>query len=262
MSGGMLEIRGLRKAFGDNLVLDDVTLQIAAGEIVSLVGPSGSGKSTLLSLLTGAQRADAGEIRYDGVEIDDRVRPFAFMPQRDVLLPWRRILDNAAIGLEVAGLRRRDARARASELLGPFGLDGTERLFPRQLSGGMRQRVSFLRTVVQGRPVLLLDEPFGSLDAITRDELQRWLLEIWAKNRWSILLITHDIREAIRMSDRALVLAASPGRILGEVSVTRDIPRGDGFVRDLRVPELEDRLHRLLTAAARQNRPDAAGEAR
>jgi ABC-type nitrate/sulfonate/bicarbonate transport system ATPase subunit len=113
----------------------------------------------------------------------------------------------------------------------------------------MRQRVSFLRTVVQGRPVLLLDEPFGALDAITRDDLQRWLLDMWEESRWSILLITHDIREAIRMSDRVLVLGSSPGRIAGEVAVSRDIPRGDGFVRDPRIPELEDRLHRLLDAA-------------
>ncbi|MCH1883222.1 ABC transporter ATP-binding protein [Agrococcus sp. ARC_14] len=250
MNGGELEIQALRKSFGEKLVLDDVSLKVGAGEIVALVGPSGSGKSTLLSLLTGAQQADAGEIRYDGAQIDGRSRPFAFMPQRDVLLPWRRILDNAGIGLEVAGLSRGEARAKASELLAPFGLEGTERLYPRQLSGGMRQRVSFLRTVVQGRPVLLLDEPFGALDAITRDELQRWLLGIWAEHRWSILLITHDIREAIRVADRVLVLGA-PGRIAGEIAVTRDIPRDDGFVRDLRVPGLEDRLHRLLSEAAR-----------
>lgn len=254
MSGGVLEIERLAKSFGTKPVLTDVSFQVAKGEIVGLVGPSGSGKSTLLSQLTGAQRPDAGSIRYDGVPIADRARPFAFMPQRDVLLPWRRILDNAAIGLEVAGHSRRDARAKASELLAPFGLEGTEELYPRQLSGGMRQRVSFLRTVVQRRPVLLLDEPFGALDAITRDELQRWLLDIWAENRWSILLITHDIREAIRMSDRVLVLSA-PGTITGEVEVTRDIPRGDSFVRDLRVPELQDRLHQLLHAAARNAAP-------
>lgn len=251
MTGGALELRGLSRSFGDRLVLDDVSFDVAAGEVVALVGPSGSGKSTLLSLLTGALRPDAGDIRYDGSPVAGRNRPFAFMPQRDVLLPWRRVIDNAGIGLEVAGVTRREARERASALLGPFGLEGAERLFPRQLSGGMRQRVAFLRTVVQGRPVLLLDEPFGALDAITRDDLQRWLLDIWEESRWSILLITHDIREAIRLSDRVLVLASSPGRIAGEAVVSRDIPRRDGFVRDPRVPELEDRLHRLLDAARR-----------
>lgn len=251
MTGGALELRGLRKAFGERLVLDGVSLEVAAGEVVALVGPSGSGKSTLLSLLTGGLRPDAGEIRYDGAPVAGRERPFAFMPQRDVLLPWRRVIDNAGLGLEVAGLPRRAAREKASALLGPFGLQGSERLYPRQLSGGMRQRVAFLRTVVQGRPVLLLDEPFGALDAITRDDLQRWLLDIWEESRWSVLLITHDIREAIRLADRVLVLAASRGRIAGEVAITRDIPRGEGFVRDARVPAMEDRLHRLLDDARR-----------
>ncbi|WOF23033.1 ABC transporter ATP-binding protein [Microbacterium betulae] len=247
MSAQPLEVDGLCKAFGDRRVLDRVSLHVEPGEVVSIVGPSGSGKSTLLALLTGALAADAGAVRYAGAAVGDD-RPFAFMPQRDVLLPWRRMLDNTTIGLEVAGLPRREARERAGRLFAPFGLAGTEMLYPRQLSGGMRQRVSFLRTIVQGKPVLLLDEPFGSLDAITRDELQQWLLGMWAESRWSMLLITHDIREAIRMSDRVLVLASSPGRIVGDVAVTRAIPRGDGFVRDPRVPELEDRLRRMLAA--------------
>lgn len=248
-TGGALELRGLRKSFGARPVLDQVSLEVGAGEIVALVGPSGSGKSTLLSLLTGALRPDAGEILFDGAPVAGRRRPFAYMPQRDVLLPWRRIVDNAGIGLEVAGARRAEARARVTPLLAPFGLAGTERLFPRQLSGGMRQRVSFLRTVVQERPVLLLDEPFGALDAITRDELQRWLLEMWQANGWSILFITHDIREAVRMADRVLVLPSAPGPLLEGVRITRDIPRTDGFLTDPRVPRLEERLHRLLGEA-------------
>lgn len=252
-AGAALELRGIGKSFGDHPVLADVSLTVGAGEIVSLVGASGSGKSTLLSLLTGALRPDTGEIRYGGEPVapaaGGRDRPFAFMPQRDVLLPWRRILDNACIGLEVAGVPRRAARERAAELFAPFGLAGTEARYPRQLSGGMRQRVSFLRTVVQGKPVLLLDEPFGALDAITRDELQRWLLDIWAAHGWSILLITHDIREAVRLSDRVLVLPQRAGRIAGDVPVSRDIPRGDGFLLDGRVPPLEARLHALMVAA-------------
>ncbi|WP_290514316.1 ABC transporter ATP-binding protein [Aeromicrobium sp.] len=245
---GALELRGVRKAFGERQVLDDISFDVGAGEVVALVGASGSGKSTLLSILTGAVQPDAGEICFDGSPVA-RERPFAYMPQRDVLLPWRRIIDNAGIGLEVARVPRGEARRRVRELLEPFGLVGTERLYPRQLSGGMRQRVSFLRTVVQGRPVLLLDEPFGALDAITRDELQRWLLEIWSANGWSILLITHDIREAVRMSDRVLVLPSSPGPLTGEVLVDRSVDRIDGFITDPHVHRLEERLHTLLGEA-------------
>lgn len=250
MMVGDLEVYQVSKQFGQREVLRDVSFTIGEGEIVSLVGPSGSGKSTLLSILTGSLAADHAHLRFAGASVPTRQRPFAYMPQRDVLLPWRRILDNATIGLEVAGVGRSEARARAAELLTPFGLAGTELLFPRQLSGGMRQRVSFLRTVIQGRPVLLLDEPFGALDAITREELQQWLLDIWAENGWSILLITHDIREAIRMSDRALVLPGNPGPITGEVRVDRSIPRGEQFVLDPRVPPLESRLRTLLHSAA------------
>src|SRR5690625_2890843 len=158
------------------------------------------------------------------------------MPQQDVLLPWRRVIDNAAIGLEVVGWPRERARAEARKLLEPFGLSGAEALHPSQLSGGMRQRVSFLRTVVQGRPVLLLDEPFGALDAITRDELQRWLVSMWEARGWSILFVTHDIREAVRLADRVLIMPSTPGPLRGDVVVDRAIPRLDGFLTDPRVP--------------------------
>ncbi|GGO67598.1 ABC transporter [Microbacterium nanhaiense] len=244
-----LVVSRLAKSFGSRRVLSEVSFELAPGEIVALVGPSGSGKSTLLSLLTGALEPDEGTISFDGSAVSGRARPFAYMPQRDVLLPWRRILDNAALGVEVAGASRAAARARVAPLFAPFGLAGTERLFPRQLSGGMRQRVSFLRTVAQDKPVLLLDEPFGALDAITRDELQRWLLEIWAENGWSILLITHDIREAVRMADRVMVLPREAGPLADPVHVTREIPRIDGFVTDPRVPSLEEELHGRLRRA-------------
>ncbi|RGE18850.1 ABC transporter ATP-binding protein [Leucobacter sp. wl10] len=247
---GALEVRGLGVSLGARRVLDRVSFGISPGEIVALVGASGSGKSTLLSILTGALHPDVGEIRFGGAPVPVRDRPFAYMPQRDVLLPWRRIVDNAGVGLEVAGVPRGEARERVARLLEPFGLVGTERMYPRQLSGGMRQRVSFLRAVVQDRPVLLLDEPFGALDAITRDELQRWLLGIWRLNEWSILLITHDIREALRLADRVLVLPSAPGPLAGEVLVDRGISRIDGFVTDPRVPALEERLHGLLAAAS------------
>lgn len=241
-----LEVAGLRKSYADQTVLDGVGLTVRPGEVVSLIGPSGSGKSTLLRVLTGAVAPDAGTVLFDGEPVAGRIRPFAYMPQRDVLLPWRRALDNAAIGLEVGGMPRARARRRAGDLFDVFGLAGTEGRYPRQLSGGMRQRVSLLRTVVQGKPLLLLDEPFGALDAITRDDLQAWLLGIWAEHHWSILLVTHDIREAVRLSDRVHVLSASPARLVGEATVGRDIDRGDGLVTDPRVAGIEARLRELL----------------
>ncbi|MEJ6490618.1 ABC transporter ATP-binding protein [Leucobacter sp. USCH14] len=249
-----LEMRGIGKRFGEQLVLENVSFDVGAGEIVAIIGASGSGKSTLLSLLTGALNPDAGEILFEGAPLPQRDRPFAYMPQRDALLPWRRVVENAAIGLEVRGVRRDEARRRVRELIGPFGLTGSERRYPRQLSGGMRQRVSFLRAVVQDRPILLLDEPFGALDAITRDELQRWLLEMWRGAGWTIICITHDIREAVRLADRVLVLPSTPGALLGEIAVPRDIPRGDGILADPRVPRLEAELHALLRAATYPSR--------
>ncbi len=247
---GRLDIRDVSMSFGDKRVLDQVSLTMHPGEIVALVGPSGSGKSTLLNILIGALEPDRGKILVDGEPISQRNRPFAYMPQRDVLLPWRTILDNAGIGLEVAGVPRAKARERVRALVEQFGLAGTETQYPRQLSGGMRQRVSFLRTVVQERPILLLDEPFGALDAITRDELQRWLLGIWAANSWSILLITHDIREAVRLADRVLVLPSVPGPLIDGVAVSRNIPRTTGFLTDPRVPPLEAALQSQLERAA------------
>lgn len=243
-----LEVRDLRKAFGDTAVLGGVSLSVDRGRVTSLIGPSGSGKSTLLGVLTGALAADSGDVLVDG-EPTGSLRPFAFMPQRDALLPWRRVVDNAALGLVMAGVPAREARRRASALFATFGIAGTEAMWPRQLSGGMRQRVALLRTVVQGKEILLLDEPFGALDAITREQLQRWLLDIWERHRWSMLLVTHDIREAVRLSDQVLVLSSTPARVVGGVRVDRAIPRGEGFVVDPRARELEQELLRLLSRA-------------
>lgn len=251
-----LELASVAKRFGERRVLADVSFALDPGEIVALVGASGSGKSTLLSLLTGALPLDDGEIRYDGSPLPSP-RPFAFMPQRDALLPWRRVVANAAVGLEVQGMSRAEARQRVTALLEPFGLSDAADRYPRQLSGGMRQRVSFLRAVVQDRPILLLDEPFGALDAITRDELQRWLLDMWGVHRWSILFVTHDIREAVRLADRVLVLANLPAPIAGSVAVSRDIPRDERFLVDPRVPALEAELHALLRVQASRSNPMA-----
>ena len=219
-----LELRHVRKAFGGLDVLADISLSVGAGEFVSILGPSGAGKSTLFQLLTGAEHGE-GEMLFDGMPLDDHGRHFAFMPQRDALMPWRRILDNTTLGLEVQGVRRQVARARVVPLLAEFGLAGFERHFPAQLSGGMRQRAALLRTVVQERDMLLLDEPFGALDALTRAAMQCWLEQMWRHHRWTALLITHDVREAVFLSDRIYVLSARPARVLREITVPLPRPR-------------------------------------
>ncbi|MHA3978107.1 ABC transporter ATP-binding protein [Halovulum sp. GXIMD14794] len=221
----MLEVRGLRLSLSGTPILDGVSLDLREGEFVSILGPSGAGKSTLFKLLTGALTPDAGDIRIDGAPPVPGARPFAFMPQRDALLPWRRVLDNVTLGLEVQGVSRREARARVLPHFETFGIAGTERQYPAQLSGGMRQRAALLRTVVQDRPMLLLDEPFGALDALTRVRMQRWLETRWAEARWTSLLITHDVREAVALSDRIYVLSPRPARVLHEYRLPYPRPR-------------------------------------
>ncbi|GAA4553490.1 ABC transporter ATP-binding protein [Pseudonocardia xishanensis] len=210
----MIAVRDLEVSFGDLRVLDGVSLDVAPGEFVSVLGPSGSGKSTLFGVLAGLLVPDAGEVATGSV---------AYMPQKDLLFPWRSVLDNTSLGLEVGGMRRREARARALELFEPFGLRGFEHARPEEISGGMRQRAALLRTVVQDREVLLLDEPFGALDSLTRTAMQEWLEEVRARFGWTVLLITHDVREAVFLSDRVVVLSPRPATVRADLAV--DLPR-------------------------------------
>ncbi|WP_332719430.1 ABC transporter ATP-binding protein [Pelagibacterium mangrovi] len=225
MNRPRLELKAVSKRFGDLAVLADISLSVRPGEFVSILGPSGAGKSTILQLLTGALVPDGGEMLCDGILLDPASHRFAFMPQRDALMPWRRIIDNAALGLEVQGMSRKAARANVQSLFAEFGLSGFERHYPAQLSGGMRQRAALLRTVVQQRPMLLLDEPFGALDALTRARMQRWLSGMWTRHGWTVLLITHDVREAVLLSDRIYVLSQRPARILRHYEISLAHPR-------------------------------------
>jgi ABC-type nitrate/sulfonate/bicarbonate transport system ATPase subunit len=196
--------------------LRDVKLRAAPGEIVAVVGPSGCGKTTLLEIVCGLQRPDAGVVRSD---------PAVLMPQRDQLLPWLSAIDNAALAPRLAGASRDAARARAHPLFAAFGLEGFERARPHELSGGMRQRVAFLRTLLSGKPVLCLDEPFAALDALTRREMRTWLAGALTREPRTVLFVTHDVEEAVVIGDRVLVLSPRPGHVLAELEVAAPRPR-------------------------------------
>jgi NitT/TauT family transport system ATP-binding protein len=216
-----IHLAGVSRAFarrGESPLpaLADVSLNVAAGETVVVVGPSGCGKTTLLELVCGLQAPDAGTVR---------AAPAVLMPQRDLLLPWLSAIDNAALALRVTGTSRGAARARAHPLFAAFGLDGFERARPHELSGGMRQRVAFLRTLLSGKPVLCLDEPFGALDALTRREMQDWLANALQREPRTVLLVTHDVEEAAVLADRIVVLSPRPGRVVAEIPVEIERPR-------------------------------------
>jgi NitT/TauT family transport system ATP-binding protein len=220
--------------------LAGVYLEVGSGQTVAVVGPSGCGKSTLLELVGGLQEPDSGSVSVAGASAAAvRLGACAHMPQRDLLLPWRDAVGNAALALECGGVARAEARRRAAPMLVRFGLAGFERSRPAALSGGMRQRVAFLRTLLAGRPVLLLDEPFGGLDPITRASMQEWLAAALAAEPRTMLLVTHDVEEALFLADRVAVMSPRPGRIVLDMDVELTRPRDRReIVSDRRFVEL------------------------
>jgi NitT/TauT family transport system ATP-binding protein len=251
--GAPLRIEALRHSFGELRAIERVDLEVEAGEVVGIVGPSGCGKTTLLELVAGLRPSDSGVITVGGQSRPrQRLERCAYMPQRDLLLPWLSALDNAGLALRIAGVRREEARERAGAHFERLGLQGFERARPGELSGGMRQRVAFLRTLMAGRPVLLLDEPFASLDAITRAEMQSWLASVLRDDRHTVLLVTHDVEEALYLSDRVLVLSSRPARVADRIEIAR--PRAPDRAAAVTSPEftgLRERALRSLTEAAR-----------
>jgi len=214
----VISIRAISHSFGELRAIERLDLEAPAGGVLGLVGPSGCGKSTLLELIAGLLEPAAGEIELGGArDPAGRLAGCALMPQRYLLLPWLSAIDNAALALRNRGERRGAAREQAGDLFERFGLGGFERARPGELSGGMRQRVAFLRTLVSGKPVLALDEPFASLDAITRAEMQAWLAGALAADPRTVVLVTHDVEEALYLSDRVAVLSARPARVVEEL---------------------------------------------
>jgi ABC-type nitrate/sulfonate/bicarbonate transport system ATPase subunit len=220
-------IDGVSRTFsgpdGTIAALEKTTIVANSGEFVTFLGPSGCGKSTLFNIVAGLLSATTGKVHIDGRDVTGQTGHVSYMLQRDLLFPWRKVIDNVIVGLEAIGEPKGEARRKARELLQHFGLGAFENVYPQQMSGGMRQRAAFIRTMLFPRDVLLLDEPLGALDAQTRLIMQEWLLEIWSEQKKTVLFITHDIDEAVFLSDRVCVMSARPGRIINDVKV--DLPR-------------------------------------
>ncbi len=248
MNTPRIEFRHVSKTFLgiDRAVpaLDDVSFKVMPGEFVTIIGASGSGKSTLFNLCVGLLEPDEGEILIDGEKSENRVGIVGYMPQRDLLLPWRSVLDNVIIPLEIQGIPKKEARQRAFEMLSHFGLETFENEYPLALSGGMRQRAALLRTWLTGRSTLLFDEPFGALDALTRKELQNWLLKVWQEFGRTVMFITHDVEEAVYLADRVLVSSTRPGKIKREIKIDLPRPRRQRMIAE---PEFGKLVRELLT---------------
>lgn len=248
-----LEAKDITHSFNQNRthiqVLNNLNFTVNKGEFVALLGPSGCGKSTLFNIISGLIKPLSGEIYLNGKRLQGNIGAFGYMQQKDLLLQWRTVLRNVLIGPEIQGDSLDDTKTEALELLTQLGLQGFEKSYPMQLSGGMRQRVALVRTLLFKKDILLLDEPFGALDAMTRTVMQSILLDIWNKNKQTVLLITHDIEEALILADKIYVLTARPASIKAVVDVPLSRPR-DTTVRDL--IDLKSRLFGLLKVEMQQ----------
>ena len=224
-----LEVRGVSVSFDGRKVLEDVSVTLRKGELVCLLGVSGGGKTTLFNVISGLLKPDAGQVLLDGEDITGKPGHISYMLQKDLLLPYRTIEDNVALPLLLRGMKKREARKQASALFEEFGLGGTEKLWPSQLSGGMRQRAALLRTYLFSQDVALLDEPFSALDTLTKSAIHRWYLDVMERIHLSTLFITHDMDEAVLLSDRIYLLTGQPGRITSEIVVEEPRPRRQDF---------------------------------
>jgi ABC-type nitrate/sulfonate/bicarbonate transport system ATPase subunit len=228
-SPAKLEIDHLSMRFdtpaGGFVALDHVSLTVRQGAFISVVGPSGCGKSTIFNIVAGLQEPTAGRVLIDGVDSTGTIGRVGYMLQKDLLLPWRTLTDNIILGMEIQGVPLREARARALPLLRRYGLAGFENAYPRALSGGMRQRAALLRTLLFDADVILLDEPFGALDAQTKLRMQEWLLALWSDFGKTVVFVTHDVEEAIFLSDEVHVMGTRPGRLIETIGVTLPRPR-------------------------------------
>lgn len=244
-SKNILQFHNVSFHYDEKPIINELNASIQNKEFVSIIGPSGCGKSTLFRLITGLEEASTGQIELT----ETKSHPVGYMPQKDMLLPWRTIIENAALPLECQGVQKKEAQIKAKELLHKFGLQGYETKYPKDLSGGMRQRVSFIRTLLTGGEILLLDEPFSALDALTKASLQEWLFEQWKEWEKTILFITHDVEEALFLSNRIFVVEDQPITTLTERVVPLDRNRTR---KDLYKPEVLALKDEILSMLQRQ----------
>lgn len=241
-----LELKDIYKTFEDTSVLEGISLNLKNKEFVSILGPSGSGKSTIFNIASGLLRPDTGEVAIEGENYTGKTGRVSYMYQKDLLLPWRKVIDNAALPLIVKGIKRQQARETVSAFFPVFGLEGFEYKYPFQLSGGMKQRAALLRTYMFSKDIMLLDEPFGGLDAITRAKMHQWLLGVLQQLEASVLFITHDIEEAIYLSDRIFILSERPAVVKKEIAINLERPRGKDLLTSKEFIELKAEILALL----------------
>jgi NitT/TauT family transport system ATP-binding protein len=249
-SSGALTLSNMTHVFGAGpesvTAVVDISIEVSGGQFASIIGRSGCGKTTLFNIVAGLLTPSRGRVLLDGEDITGRAGFVAYMLQKDLLLPWRTIIENVVLGLELAGVSKRNSWPKALPLLQRYGLGGFENSFPSALSGGMRQRAALLRTLLCERDVILLDEPFGALDAQTRISMQEWLLGLWKDFERTVVLVTHDVDEAIFMSDRVYVLSPRPGRLKSVIEVDLPRPRSRSITTSLEFTQLKERCMQLL----------------
>lgn len=246
-----LQIKDVIKEFDGKAVLQQISTHIQEGEFVSFVGPSGCGKSTLLNIIAGIESANAGDVTYENQSISDQ-DVVSYMPQQDSLLPWRSALQNIVLPLEIGGVSKKERVKAGMEVLEQFGLAEYAGHYPDALSGGMRQRISFLRTYLCDKPIMLLDEPFGKLDAFTKMEVHRWLLHSWQQQKQTIVMVTHDLDEAILLSDRVFILSQRPATIVGEINVNLPRPRTMDMLTSMELKEDKAKILEVLAPYMRK----------
>lgn len=241
-----LKVSDVTLSFDGRNIIEDINVELREGELVSLLGASGGGKTTLFNVISGLYTPDKGKVEIDGVNVTGKPGHVSYMLQKDMLLPYKTIEDNVALPLIIKGEKKKAAREKVGQFFEEFGLEGTQKKYPTQLSGGMRQRAALLRTYMFSKEVALLDEPFSALDTLTKGEMHKWYLDVMDKIKLSTLFITHDIDEAILLSDRIYLLTGAPGKITEEIVIEEERPRSQDFMLTERFLEYKKKILSLL----------------